>query len=388
LILLSYLFDISARYSRIPGVILLIVLGIVIQLITKAFNLSIPNLQPILPVIGTLGLVMIVLEASLDLTLEKSRKGLIIKSISSAFILFAVFTAILALVLVKVTGYSAKDSILNAIPLGIISSAVAISSVSNLNTDDREFVVYESSFSDIFGIILFDFILISQGTILTGIFNLTINTILTIAVAIITTAILAILLHKINYHINYVIIMTAVVLVYVLAKLAHFPALLLVLIFGLILSNSRLLENTPVKKIVDFIKFRNDVKSFKTILGEMTFLVRSFFFIIFGFYTKIEGLFNLRNLSVAVIVTASIFLLRYIYLILVLKKPALPLLFYAPRGLITILLFISIPAAYRITLISEEVITLVILMTMFLLMAGNIFYKKDYNIILTEQTNE
>ena len=118
LILLSYLFDISARYSKIPGVILLIALGILMQLIATALNLKVPNLQPLLPVIGTLGLILIVLEASLDLKLEKSKKGLIIDSISSAFVLFAVFTALLTFVLVRLTGFSVRDSILNAIPIG------------------------------------------------------------------------------------------------------------------------------------------------------------------------------------------------------------------------------------------------------------------------------
>ncbi len=55
----------------------------------------------------------------------------------------------------------------------------------------------------------------------------------------------------------------------------------------------------------------------------------------------------------------------------------MPFLFYGPRGLITILLFLSIPAVSRIPLISEEVITLVILMTIILLMIGNLMYKKD-----------
>ncbi|HNY14660.1 MAG TPA: cation:proton antiporter [Bacteroidales bacterium] len=377
LVILSYLFDITARYSKVPGVILLILLGILIQIISQSLNIMIPNLRPLLPVIGTLGLIMIVLEASLDLKIEKGKKGLIIKSVSSAFILFALFTAIMSFILVRIDQIPVRTAILNSIPLAIISSAVAISAASLLKPEEKEFVVYESSFSDIIGIIVFDFIVISQGSVMAGVLNLTFNTVLTVIIALLTTSVLAILLHKITYHINYVIIMTSVVLVYALAKLAHLPALLLVLTFGLILSNSTLLENTPVKKIVDFEKFRNDISSFKTILSELTFLVRSFFFLIFGYYTKIDGLFSLNNLYIAALVTAGIFILRYIYIVLILRKPAIPLLFFAPRGLITILLFISIPASARISAISEELITLVILMSIVVLTFGNIIYKKD-----------
>jgi hypothetical protein len=171
--------------------------------------------------------------------------------------------------------------------------------------------------------------------------------------------------------------MTSVVLVYMLAKLAHLPSLLLIMIFGLILANNHFLENTPIKNYVDFQKFRTDIKSFQVILTELTFLVRSFFFIMFGFYTKVEGLFNVSNLLTAAAITSGIFLLRLIFMKQALRMKLVPLFFYSPRGLITILLFLSIPLASRISLISEEVITLVILFSILILMLGSIFYKKD-----------
>lgn len=377
IVILSYVFDITSKYSRIPGVIFLIVLGIGMQLAVKAINLDIPNLRPVLPIIGTLGLIMIIMEASLDLKLEKRKKGLIIRSVSAAFILFATFTAGFSYILVQFLDFSVRDSLLNGIPLGIISSAVAIPSAVSLNADEKEFVVYESSFSDIIGIIIFDFILINQTSIGLGLLKLALGSIITIIIALITTSVLAILLHKIYYHVNYVIIMTTVVMVYVAAKLLHLPALLFVLIFGLILSNHKLLEQSIVRRFVDFEKFRNDLDSFKKILVELTFLVRSFFFIMFGYYTKIEGIFNPNNILTAVLITAGIFFLRMIFLKQVLKMPLVPLLFFSPRGLITILLFLSIPLVSRIPLISEEVVTLVILMTMVLLIIGNMIHKKE-----------
>jgi len=347
-------------------------------LIVKATNLDIPNLRPVLPVIGTLGLIMIIMEASLDLKLEKRKQSLIIKSVSAAFILFAAFTAAFSYILVQFLDFSVRDSLLNGIPLGIISSAVAIPSAASLNPDEKEFIVYESSFSDIIGIIVFDFILINQASIGLGLLNLALGSIITIIIALITTSILAILLHKIYYHVNYVIIMTTVVMVYVVAKLSHLPALLLVLTFGLILSNHKLLEHSIVKRFVDFGKFRTDLDSFKKILVELTFLVRSFFFIMFGYYTKIEDLFNWNNILTATLIITGIFFLRMIFLKQVLKMPLVPLLFFSPRGLITILLFLSIPLVSRIPLISEEVVTLVILLTMLLLIIGNMIHKKKH----------
>jgi potassium/hydrogen antiporter len=377
IVILSYIFDISSRYSKIPGVILLIILGIAIQLAVKAVYIEIPDLQPVLPVIGTLGLIMIVLEASLDLRLEKRKKELILKSVSSAFFLFAIFSAGFTFILTEFQNHSVRDSLLNAIPLGIISSAVAISSAAHLKPHDKEFVVYESSFSDIFGIIIFDFILISHGSVGQGILDMGIKSLITVAIALVTTLILAILLHKITYHVNYVIIMTSIVLVYILSKMFHLPGLLLVLIFGLVLSNNRYFENRIVKKYVDFVKFRSDIKSFRGILTELTFLVRSLFFIMFGFYAKIEGLYDWHNILTGASITAVIFFLRFLFFRLVINVRQIPLLFFAPRGLITILLFISIPAESAISLINQEVITLVILFTIFILMIGNIISRRD-----------
>jgi cell volume regulation protein A len=386
LVLLAYLFDITSKYSKIPGVILLIGLGIGIQILVDTTGFKIPDMEPLLPVIGTLGLILIVMEASLDLKLEKHKLGLIIKSASAAFFLFAFFVAVMSFIMVRFFEYKLIDSLLNAIPFGIISSAVAISSANSLNREQREFIVYESSLSDIAGILVFDFFLIYGDSVGYGLLIFTFKGILTILIAVLITSALALLLHKITYHINYVIILTSVVMVYVLAELIHLPALLLVLAFGMALSNNRLVEHTMIRKFVDFDKFRTDLISFTRIMRELTFIVRSFFFIMFGYYSKIEGLFNWHNIITAACIIAGIYFLRIIFLKQFIKLPILPFLFFSPRGLVTILLFLSIPAASRIPLISEEVITLVILLTILLMMLGNIFSGKE--IIPVERSEE
>jgi hypothetical protein len=384
IIILAYLFDISGKYSKIPGVIFLIALGIGIRYLTQFINFTMPDLKPLLPVIGTLGLIMIVMEASLDLKLERSKKKLIIRSIASGFILLCAFTGAFTWILIQFYGIPLRDSLLNSIPLGIISGSVAIPAAQFLESEDREFIIYESSFSDIFGIIIFDFILNAQGTVGHGISIIVVNSLVTIAIALLITGVLAFLLHKITYHVNYVIIMTCIILVYVLAKMAHLPALLLVLVFGLILSNNHLFRKAPIDNYIDFDKFGEDLKSFKIILSELTFLVRSIFFILFGFYIKTEGLFDLFNILTAAAITMGIFLLRFIFIKQVLRTKLIPVFFYSPRGLITILLFLSIPVISRIDFISEEVITLIVLFSIIILMIGSIFSGKGKSSIIPD----
>ena len=380
IIVLAYIFDVTSKYSKIPGVILLIALGMTIQAVSSSAGIRIPNLEPLLPVIGTLGLIMIVMEASLDIELKISKKSLILKSVFSAFLLFALLTAALSFVLVRYLGFPLEDSLLNAMPLGIISSSIAIPSSAGLKSHDKEFIVYESSFSDIFGIMLFDFILLRHTSGGPGVFAFVTDGLLTLLIAVVSTAALGYLLHKINYHISYVIIITAVILVYTVAKLLHLPALLLVLIFGLALSNNRLLETSFISRFVDFDKFRKDISSFKKILGELTFLVRSFFFIMFGYYTNVNNLFSVNNLIIAAGICAGMFIIRWAFFKFALHLPAVPLTFFSPRGLITILLFLSIPATSKISYISEEVVTLVILISIVIMALGNMMQKKEKSI--------
>lgn len=376
IVLIAYLFDITSKYTRIPGIVLLICLGIAIRLMADSASLKIPNLEPYLPVIGTLGLIMIVMEASLDLKLQKSKINLITRSVAAAIILLVVFIIIFNYILVRFMGVEPVTSLLTAIPLGIIGSTVAISSTGGLTSDQKEFVVFESSISDIIGILLFDFILVNHGNIGIGLITFTLKGLVTVILATVMTAGLAFLLHKTSYHVNYVIIMTCVVMIYILGKIAHLPALFLVLVFGLVLSNNKYIEKSIVRRWVNFEKFRNDVSSFQKILGEMTFLIKSFFFIMFGYYTSLAGVFYLSNLATAGTITMGILLLRWIYFATVLKMPAMPLVFFAPRGLITILLFLSIPASFRIPFITEEVVTLVIFMSILVMMLGNMLNRK------------
>ena len=50
-----------------------------------------------------------------------------------------------------------QAAVIYATPLSIISSAVAIPSSAGLREQEKEFVVYESTFSDILGIMVFNY---------------------------------------------------------------------------------------------------------------------------------------------------------------------------------------------------------------------------------------
>jgi hypothetical protein len=102
---------------------------------------------------------------------------------------------------------------------------------------------------------------------------------------------------------------------------------------------------------------------------EIAFVVRATFFILFGYLMKIEEILNLSSLPLALGIVATFVGIRALFLRLS-GKPLHPLLFVAPRGLITVLLFVSIAPDSRIPLVSSSLIIQVILITAFLMMAG------------------
>lgn len=388
IILLAYFFDITAKYSKIPGVLLLILTGIGINHLADYFSMYIPEINKILPVMGTLGLVLIVLEGSMDLTLKKNKTRLITGSLFSSISLLLIFVVTFTCIAVYFFQYDIKTSLINIIPIAIISSAVAIPSAVDLSTDDKEFVTYESSLSNIIGILFFNLIYFSDGNVFSGVFIFFTELIVMLIFSVLFSAGLAILLHKINHNVKYVIIMTAIILVYALAKLFHLPSLLVVLIFGVVMNNNALFKNILPAQIINFEEFNTDLNSFKNIVTELTFVIRSFFFILFGFYTSISDLMSLKNLLIALIIAASIFISRALFFKIALRVPLNPLLFFAPRGLVTILLFLSIPATMLLPLMNVGVVTQVIFITILVMTFGSMFFKKKVDFVETDVPNE
>ncbi len=91
LIIISYLFDILAKWIKIPSVIFLLSSGVIIKIFWDALGMPAYDVKPLLELFGTVGLILIVLEGSLDLELSKSKLPLIKTSLisSSSFLILA-----------------------------------------------------------------------------------------------------------------------------------------------------------------------------------------------------------------------------------------------------------------------------------------------------------
>ena len=129
-----------------------------------------------------------------------------------------------------------SEAILYAIPLSIISSAVAIPSAAGLISKEREFVIYESTFSDILGIMIFNYAIrqFESGQPLIGatpLVSLGLQILGVIVISLAITYVLFRLLQQIHHHVKFFLILALLILVYAFGKLFHLPALVTIFIF-------------------------------------------------------------------------------------------------------------------------------------------------------------
>ena len=376
LLLLAYIFDISSALTKIPSVILLLLLGWLVKQTVELFSIHIPDLNPLLPILGTIGLILIVLEGSLELELNKSKLAVIKKSSLNALIPMFALAFLFAFAFQFISQASYKIALVNAIPFCVISSAIAIPSVRNLSEFNKEFIIYESSLSDIFGVLFFNFIALNEIINTQSFGNFSLQLLLIIVISFIAVLGLSFLLSRIKHHITFTPIILIVILIYAVSKVYHLPGLIFILVFGLFLGNLDELKRFNWIEKLRPEKLDKEVKKFKEITTEATFLIRALFFLLFGFLMEAKEILNPETIPWATGIVLSIILVRWIALKFS-ELPSSPLLFVAPRGLITILLFLAILPEQSISIVNKSLIIQSIILSVLVMMLGLMTAKKN-----------
>jgi hypothetical protein len=150
----------------------------------------------------------------------------------------------------------------------------------------------------------------------------------------------------------------------------HLSSLVIILVFGLVLSNNkiffrgfltRLLKHEVLEKIVD---------EFHTITLETAFVVRTFFFVVFGMTLDLSSLVDMNTFLIALAIVGILFGIRLVSLKIFGMKNIFPELLIAPRGLITVLLFFAIPAEYLMDSFDKGILLHTIILTSLIMMVG------------------
>lgn len=369
LVICSYLFDLLAKRTKVPAVIMLLLSGIGLQYAAGYLNLNLSFLPAILPVLGTVGLILIVLEGALELDFSREKIAETRKAFFAALVILVATTAGITFLFKNYTQAPFMQCFLNAVPYSVISSAIAIPSVANLVSSKKEFIIYESSFSDILGITLFNFALTNDKITGYSVLTLGSDILITILLSAASCLLLLYLMKNIYHHIKFFLILAIIILIYATGKEFHFPTLFIVLAFGLLVNNAWSVKWPWFKKYFIYHDLPADLHQMKQLSAESAFIARTFFFVIFGLSMNVGNLADPVVLYIGIPVVGIIYLVRYLYLRLALKK-FMPEFFVAPRGLISILLLFSIPVEQRLTSIGDGVMFLVILFTGLMIVAG------------------
>jgi hypothetical protein len=373
MLLLAYLFELSSAKTRIPAVIFLLFIGYLSRRISDLIGLNIPDLNPVLPFFGTIGLILIVLEGALELKINKHKVPVLKKSLLMAVLPMIVLSTIFGTMFWYAEGVTFKTALMNALPFCVISSSIAIPAAKNIHYNEREFVIYESSFSDIIGVLFFNFVLINQSFRASTIGLFILQVLLITLISFFSVYGLSFLLGRIRNHITYTPIILIVILIYAVAKEFDLSGLLFILVFGLFMGNiAEIRKFYLLDKLIERMyseRLGMEILKFRSITVEATFIVRSIFFLLFGFILNTEDFLNIETLPWAVGIVIVTFLVRWLFL-KILKLSVQPLFYFSPRGLITILLFLSIIPGEKVSFVNNSLMIQVIILSVFVLLFG------------------
>jgi NhaP-type Na+/H+ or K+/H+ antiporter len=377
LVIFSYLFDLLAGKTKIPSVLLLLFLGIFIKQLVDYFNFTTFDFTKILPTLGTLGLILIVFEGALELKYSKEKNVIIKKTFFSALIILLLTCASITAVINYLSGRSIYLCFVNSIPFCVVSSAIAIPSSAGISKSKREFIIYESSFSDILAIILFNFAISNTQFDVSAFTGLGLELIIILLFAALSCVCLLYLIGRIKHHIKFFLIISLITLVYAIGQSYHLSALIVVLSLGLFLNNAGQIRLPWFRKFFLYPTYAFELKQLLHLSGESAFVMRTFFFVLFGYSMDVYQLENISILISGGAILLAIYFIRFLYIKLISKIELMPELVLVPRGLISVLLYYNLPKELKIKGVETGLLFVVILGTSIIMSLGLLASKRE-----------
>ena len=358
---------------------MLIALGVGMQQLLLNYNLD-PDYTNALEVLGIVGVIMIVLEAALDLELKREKWPVIWKSFTIAFVSLVVTSlAISFFIRLFFIDIEFLAAIVYAIPLSVLSSSIIIPSVANLSNHKKEFLIYEGTFSDILGIMIF--YMIVENLDVKGMqelaFSVGSNLFITVAVSVILSYVLLYIIQNIRGNARFFLFLSILVLLYSVGKMLHLSSLVMILMFGILLRNHKVVLTRQLEIWLKDERIESVFKEFRMIINETSFLVRTLFFVVFGMTLPLASLLSSYVWLISGIFLLVSYFLRFLLYFIFEKKNIAAQVFIAPRGLISILLFFAIPESLRREGFESGVLFVVIISTSVIMALSLIAARKD-----------
>ncbi len=372
IIMVGYFGLIVFKKTKISEIILLLILGLIIGPISKeiGFFLISPSqlnaFQSFLPFFASFALIMILFEGGMQLNFFKTIKALPISLVFTLIVfLSGLILTVLSLFVLSLLGFIMFDLLL-AVFIGAIlggtSSAVIVPVVKNTSANDetKTLLSLESALTDALCIITVVAIAqiflsgsVSVEMIAGGIMaNFSIAAVTGFCVGILWLKVLS-HLHSKKYE--YLVTLAVLLFLYSVVQNIGGNGAIAALIFGIVLGNSE--DITTMLKITKRT-VNNDIKNFQS---EISFLIKTFFFVYLGILFQINFL-SIPVIVISITIIVLIFLSRTFGSIILQKimpiftKDRQLIAFMSARGLAAAVL-VSIPITMGLDKVAPEIFT-------------------------------
>jgi NhaP-type Na+/H+ or K+/H+ antiporter len=370
---------------HLSSVVVLLLLGVLLQVGLSYANYSIVVPSAALNVLGTLGLLVIVLEAVLDIQFSEEYKAIIGKAaLKATCIVITTMIVVSGVLKLMFAQISFAALLAYAIPLSIVSSAVVIPSLSMVKGSVSLYLLFESIMADIIGVLLFNFVTSSNLTSLTSIGAFALNLGLMIIISLGATCLLLLALNQAKVKNLNIVLFALLVLIYALSKELHLSALLLILVFGLaarnlplLLAHSKILPRRL--KQLDVALVESNLDQLQTFIDDLGFIIRSLFFVLLGYSIELKSIVQLKVLASGVAILILIYGVRWLFAWRQFSKlhERSLVVWCAPRGLISVLLFFQIPTHLTYSNLDGGVVFFVVVFSCLIMSYGQYNYTKQ-----------
>lgn len=351
--MLSYFAEALFESTRIPSVVLLIFSGVILGLFQLVPG---TDFQKAAPYFGAVALVVILFEGGLGLDLDESARGLTI-ALWLAAVSFLLTAGTLTLFAHALLDLPWSSSFALGSVLGVPSSAVVlpIAGRLGLRSELRTTVVLEAALADVFGILGAGIAIEAAAGGSVAVLALrrtfvgfTLGALVALVVGLLWSRLLRNLSARSGQSYGEVLTFGVVLLLDGVVHTLGGASAIAVVSFGLVLSNepvimARLLRR-PLSSVAEalFGELRTSVHRFT---NQLTFLVRTFFFVFLGMVVRWTGLTLSSALTAVLFVgivivarRATVVLLNRVGLLDVSTEEGLALSALMPRGLVTAVL--------------------------------------------------
>ncbi len=305
------------KKTRVPDIPLLLGIGVLLGPVLHLVDSK--TLLPLAPYVGTLALLMIMLEGGMNLDVDR-----VVHQLKWVFLLmslaFLLATAGIAAALHFSLGMSVPLSLILGATLGCTSGAVVIPLVQEmrLTINTRTLLTLEAALGDALAVVAVLFLIQYMNTPIadTGL------QITMMANAFLLSGVLGVLggvfwvrfLAKVGrMPLSYMLTMAAILLLYATCEALHSSGVFAVLVFGMAMTNAEsIMKKMPTKNQYDWDA--TDFALHDTIgwfHDEVTFIARVFFFVYLGMLLDVAG-FTLTLVLVSFGIVALVYLTRYL----------------------------------------------------------------------------